>query len=157
MPCRPPALIPPPARRLRTPALLIAAGALCTGSAWADGARPAAGPADPMARVQQLIGDATCRSDADCRTIGVGHRACGGPQAYLPWSSRRTPARDVGALEAAAAATRTAPARTTEPMMSSCQVAVDPGARCVGAVAGSAGAPSRPGRCQLREAAPPVR
>lgn len=153
----------PISRRLpRVRVLLIALAAMSAGSAWADGSRAGTGPADPMAEVQRLIGDAACRNDADCRTVGVGHRACGGPQAYLPWSAWRTSAR---ALDQAAAATRAparatagaAPARTPEPMMSTCQVAVDPGARCVGATPGTPGGSGRSGTCQLRQDAPTAR
>jgi hypothetical protein len=31
-----------------------------------------------------------CRVDSDCRVVGVGVRSCGGPQQYLPWSTRAT-------------------------------------------------------------------
>ncbi len=147
-------LLPITRRLPRVRALLIALAAMSAGSAWADGSRAGTGPADPMAEVQRLIGDAACRKDADCRTVGVGHRACGGPQAYLPWSAWRTSAP---ALNQAAAATRTAPPRTTEPMMSTCQVAVDPGAHCAAVAPGKSGAGERSGVCQLGPAAPRAR
>lgn len=144
-------LRPPPdlARALGRLALLGCAG-FAAAAAVADTTRPA----DPMAEVQRLIGDAACRSDADCRTIGVGHRACGGPLRYLPWSAWRTSAH---ALQRAATASRAAPVGGDAPTMSTCQVPVDPGARCVGAAAGAAAAAARPGTCQLRADAPAVR
>ena len=127
----------------------VAAGLLLSGAgARADGATAARAPADPMAAVQRLIGDAACRSDADCRTVGVGHRACGGPLSYLPWSAWRTSAH---ALQQAAAATREPVPAAGEGTVSTCQVPVDPGARCIGASAGA------PGTCRLRQDAPVIR
>jgi len=118
------------------------------------GARAAGGTtapqatADPMATVRRLIGDAACRSDADCRTIGVGHRACGGPLHYLPWSAWRTSAH---ALQQAAAATRVPAPTTGEGTMSSCQVPMDPGAHCAGTT------PGAPGICRLTLTEAPAR
>ena len=131
----------PATRHRRHRALAIVAIGLSGTVAWADAAPGGTRRADPMAQVLHLVGDAACRSDADCRTIGVGHRACGGPQRYLAWSAWRTSAH---ALQHAAAATRTPAPPTGEGMVSTCQVPVDPGARCAGAAAGQAGT------CQLR-------
>jgi hypothetical protein len=115
---------------------------LVTATACANGPSPAT--PDRLAPVLALVGDAACRSDADCRTIGVGQRACGGPSRYLAWSAWRTSGH---ALEKAAAATRVPPVSPTgEGMMSTCQVLADPGAQCVrpAATAGQ-------GTCQLRQ------
>ncbi|NRF69095.1 hypothetical protein HLB44_19040 [Aquincola sp. S2] len=101
------------------------------------------------ASVDELIGDAACSSDAECRTVGVGALACGGPQAWRAWSIRRT--TDEAALERAVQQQRQereqAIAKRGE--MSICRVVPDPGAHC--AKPADAGA----GRCVLRAAGAP--
>ncbi|TFW13962.1 hypothetical protein E4L96_18930 [Massilia arenosa] len=86
-----------------------------------------------------LTAAGTCTADADCRTLPVGARACGGPEAYLPYSTKGT---DVPALQALAdqlAAERRAEiARTGE--QGTCMFKPDPGAEC------------RAQRCTLRRA-----
>jgi hypothetical protein len=47
-------------------------------------------PAQALQAIERAIGDAPCDSNADCRVIGVGAKACGGPERYLPWSTRYT-------------------------------------------------------------------
>lgn len=135
-------------------ACTLALALLGTG-AVADTTAPKAkaGAADAQAKVQALIGDAACRSDADCHTLPVGRRACGGPAQYLPWSAWRTSGK---ALTDAAAPTLKAAPAEGEGMMGTCQVLMDPGAQCQRA-AGAAS--STPGRCVLRQAPalPPVR
>ena len=46
-------------------------------------------------RIEQLEAEAKtlarvdgCLASADCRTAGVGSRACGGPRYYIPWCAR---------------------------------------------------------------------
>lgn len=135
---------PRTARRSLAVASLLALGALATGCgaspAGARATEPAA-PSDALASVRVLIGDAACDQDDQCRTVAVGSKACGGPEAYLAWSTRRT---DTKALDAAAAAYGTA--RTGRAMpggrVSDCMFVSDPGAMCL---------PSPGGRsCQLR-------
>ena len=95
--------------------------------------------------IQALIGDAACQTDAQCRTIGVGAKACGGPQSYLAWSTART---DESALRAMADASAAADRKQAEAkgMMSTCSVVPDPGAFCdVGRPASGAA-----GTCRLR-------
>ncbi len=91
-------------------------------------------PADvALAEVRQLISQAVCTTDADCRTMAIGSKACGGPEAYLAWSVRQT---DPQALSAAAA--RHADQQRTQNQkpggrMSNCAWVSDPGAQCVAA------------------------
>jgi hypothetical protein len=83
-----------------------------------------------------LIGPAACSADAQCRTVAVGAKACGGPAAYLAWSTQGTDAARLAAL-----AQRQADAQRREieasGRRSNCAVVTDPGAACVAA------------RCQL--------
>ena len=94
-------------------------------------------PADPLAPVTALIGDAACDHSSQCRTVAIGAKACGGPEAFLAWSTRRT---DAKALEAAVAAQGRAQVQDVPPgrRVSNCQFVADPGAACVPAGSGRA-------------------
>lgn len=65
-------------------------------AAAVDPAAPAAaaGPrSDALhARVVQLIGEAECDAQEQCRTAGLGAKPCGGAETWLPWSSKVTDA-----------------------------------------------------------------
>ena len=115
-----------PARAARQVAGLAAALLLSTACA---GAPPSAPVADSASRLDVLIGDAMCESDAQCRTVGIGSKACGGPRAYRAWSSLRT---DAGTLQPAAEqeARRSRAAATASGILSNCAVVADPGAHC---------------------------
>lgn len=122
---------------------LATAGPVSADSMAAASAPGQAVAPDPLARVRALIGDAACTNDAQCRTIGVGAKACGGPEAYLAWSTARTDAQALEAAVAAYGSTRLdAVARGGR--VSNCAIIVDPGAWC--RPAGQATA------CQLRRA-----
>jgi len=67
-------------------------------AAAVDAAAPSAAKAEPKsaalhARVVQLIGEAECDAQAQCRTVGLGAKPCGGAESWLPWSSKVTDAR----------------------------------------------------------------
>ena len=86
--------------------------------------------AESLAAVLKLIGSARCSSDADCRTQPMGHRACGGPDAFLAWSVRDTDPVQLQQAVAGHEAVLGAAARPGQ-RFSTCEVLVDPGARCV--------------------------
>lgn len=104
--------------------LLLAAGVAVTAACAAQ-----IPPRSDRASIQSLIGDAACSSDAQCKTIGVGAKACGGPQSYLAFSTART---DESALRALAEASAEADRKRAEAkgMVSTCSVVPDPGAFC---------------------------
>lgn len=94
-----------------------------------------ASPAAPAAasglwqQIQAASANPACDNDSQCHTIGVGAKACGGPQSYLPWSSKQDDGATLKQLvERHAAALRAQDAR--EAMMSTCSVVSDPGASC---------------------------
>ena len=93
-------------------------------------------------RIDALIGDAACRADEDCSTIGIGWLACGGPQSWRAWSRTVT---DAAALDQAVAVHRALRqqqiARSGE--MSVCALVADPGALCEAAPGGA-------GQCRPR-------
>lgn len=119
-------------------ALLLAAATLAT--ACAAQGPVAAGPTS-RAAIESLVGEAPCDADAQCRTVGVGAKACGGPARYLAWSSRHT---DAAALQRAVEqdARRARADAEAAGILSNCSIAVDPGASCVRQ------------RCQLRPRGP---
>lgn len=118
--------------------LLAVSTALTTGCAARS---PVASAPTSRASVEALIGEASCDADAQCRTVGVGAKACGGPARYLAWSSRHT---DATALQRAVEddARRARAEAEKAGILSNCSVTVDPGATCVRQ------------RCQLRPRGP---
>lgn len=111
--------------------------AACAGGGTAG--PPRAAPDD----VEALIGSASCDTDLQCGTIGVGAKACGGPARYLAWSSRTT---EAAALKQAAErqAKKARLEAEVAGVMSTCSVVVDPGAYCA----------TSERRCRLRSVAP---
>lgn len=99
-----------------------------------------------LAHIESLIGSAQCRTDADCRTLAIGQRACGGPDHLIAWSVRAT---DEAALRRAVADLEAKRRTTSLPggTASTCVVLVDHGAACVAESA------ARARRCVLRAGA----
>jgi hypothetical protein len=113
--------------RLAGLALLLASSACRSDAPQAPST--ATGSAPLLARIEAARGNAACDSDDQCHTIGVGHKACGGPERYLAWSSRNDDGTRLRALVAEHAAARQAE-DTKKGMMSTCSVVPDPGATC---------------------------
>ena len=97
---------------------------------------PAAEPAAESERLGQelraLIGGASCSSDAQCRTLAVGAKACGGPAAYLAWSVQGTDAQKLADTAARQAAAQRREIQASG-LRSNCALVTDPGAACVAA------------------------
>lgn len=132
--CRPPS--PPPARpcdalighgAARPVACLAALLLAFAGQARSSGA--VTGESSLQARILAEIGAARCDIDADCRTLAVGHKACGGPQLWLAWSGGADLA---GRLEDLAGRLSALQRRRDERSgaVSNCQFNADPGATC---------------------------
>ena len=115
----------------------------CSGvSASGEAAAPAAPAAPPVAaapaapgnqglwpQIQANIGAASCDSSAQCRTLAVGHKSCGGPESYVAYSTKSgDSARLVRLGEQYAAARKAENERSG--MVSNCMMMVDPGATC---------------------------
>lgn len=83
-----------------------------------------------LARIRAEIGDARCDGDAQCRTLAVGEKACGGPAQYLAWSGPAARGRKLEAW-AAELATLQRQRAAAGGLMSNCQYMPDPGAACV--------------------------
>ena len=122
------------------PILMLLACVTCVACAAAASstARPKAAATndDTLARIRALIGDAACTDASQCHTLAIGARPCGGPQAYLPWSSAKTDGAALAVLSARFKQEREA-AIAASGEQSTCRFLPDPGAVC------------RAGTCQL--------
>ena len=92
-------------------------------------------PADPVAASRTAVTRLlvlNCRENTDCATVGVGARACGGPEQYLAYAVRETPEPALRkATQDFARQRRKQLEERGE--MSTCELLTDPGARCTAA------------------------
>lgn len=114
--------------RLACACILGIASAACIGAPKSDTQTQSG--ASLWQQIQAEVGDAACDGPQQCHTIAVGAKSCGGPEAYLAWSSKRSDASRLASLAA-----RHAAARKIENerggMQSDCTLVLDPGASCV--------------------------
>lgn len=108
----------------------------CTATASAPAKPQAPDAGDTLAKIRALIGAAACTDGSQCHTLALGARPCGGPQAYLPWSSASTDRAALAVLGEQFRKERAA-AIAASGEMSDCRFLPDPGAVC------------RAGTCQL--------
>ena len=114
---------------------LSLAGVACAGDGTAPAPVPAPVPASSPVTAQGLpaitaaIGLAACDTPAQCRSIGIGAKACGGPESYRAWSVKGVDERALRAAVAAHAAARQAENLRSD-MRSTCALEPDPGATC---------------------------
>lgn len=80
-------------------------------------------------RIVTEIGGAACSSHAQCRTIALGAKACGGPQAWLAWSTSVSREATLSALSEQLASLQKK-RQAQSGMVSTCQFIADPGALC---------------------------
>lgn len=109
-----------------------------------------AGEKESIKAITALIGDAACDSDSQCKTLAVGAKACGGPEYYLAWSTKRT---DAAALGETAKSDLSAPRNMAANRggASNCVFVTDPGAYCAPAAGrGADSASQQGGTCRLR-------
>lgn len=113
----------------------VALAALTACSTAAPPASPAASAAaaaatDAPDQARALIGDAACSDDSQCRTVGWGAKACGGPSHWIAYSTART---DTVALEQLARqhAEQQRASQARSGIVSNCMYVADPGAQCV--------------------------
>lgn len=105
------------------------------------GAPAAPGAGGLAAQISAEIGDAACDNAQQCRTLAYGHKACGGPERYLAYSTKRSDSARLAQLgEQLARQRRDEDVRSG--MMSTCSVTPDPGATCTA------------GRCVLQPQGP---
>ena len=90
-------------------------------------AKPAAG--NLLQQIKAEIGDAACDTSQQCKSLPVGSRACGGPETYLPWSTKRSNGEKLTRL-ADQHSNQRKEQDTKAGMISTCQMISDPGATC---------------------------
>ena len=81
-------------------------------------------------KIQDEIGTAECDNASQCRTMPVGHKACGGPEGYVAYSTKSGNSARLLALGEQYAAARKAENERSG-ILSNCMVERDPGATCV--------------------------
>ena len=112
-------------------ALLLLVSA-CQAQPVAPVATPALAPAVEatlLAKLRTEIGDARCSTDTQCRSLAIGHKACGGPQQWWPWSTTTTQLERLQAWADELAALQKQRADASGGV-SNCQYVADPGAVC---------------------------
>lgn len=97
---------------------------------------PGAAAGSTLEQIRTMIGNAACTGPSQCRTLPVGARACGGPEAYLPYSTANLNEPALRALAERYKSERQAQNQASG-MVSDCRFIPDPGAVC------------RAGTCQL--------
>jgi hypothetical protein len=89
-------------------------------------------PADEaalLARLRTEIGEARCTADTQCRTLGIGHKACGGPQQWWAWSTLTARGERLQAWADELAALQKK-RQEASGMLSNCLYVADPGTVC---------------------------
>jgi len=134
---------------IRSARVAVGAVAIAFAAFAAFAVTPALPSAEAPRSVAALVGDAACRSDADCATLPLAEQGCGGPQGWLAYSVRRTD-RAALALALGRTATTTGPAAGA----STCRIVPNPGASCATSSAAREAplAAALGGQCRLRPA-----
>ncbi|MET3134894.1 hypothetical protein AAKU55_005197 [Oxalobacteraceae bacterium GrIS 1.11] len=96
-----------------------------------------------LGQIHALIGAAPCTGSAQCATLALGAKSCGGPEFYLAWSTANTTAPKLAALAARFQGLRQAEDAASG-AMSDCRMVSDPGAVCQKPTGADAG------KCVLR-------
>ncbi|MEC5163372.1 MULTISPECIES: hypothetical protein [unclassified Janthinobacterium] len=109
--------------------LFLLGCAACGATTSAPPAVPAAHAQDTLRQIRAMVGAAPCGASTQCHTLALGAKACGGPEAYLAWSSAATREGALLALAARYRAQREAE-NVASPLLSDCRLVEDPGALC---------------------------
>lgn len=121
-------------KRLPGVCLVLVLGLAACGAAQPPVTVPPSAAAGEGAQLLVLIraeiGDAACSADAQCRTLPIGARACGGPAAWWAWS---TASADGAKLQTLAARLHAVEQERLlrEGLLSTCIALPDSGAACV--------------------------
>ena len=86
------------------------------------------------AQLREETARPSCSSSAQCRTVAVGAKACGGPAAYLPYSTQTTNEQDFPKLaeeQRVLSELYTRLRSEAQGLGSDCMLVTDPGVACV--------------------------
>jgi hypothetical protein len=122
--------------------LRLAAASLLILTACAGARSPAPAPAPPppalapenaitslWQQIKSANANLSCDNSSQCHSLGIGSKACGGPENYLAWSSKNSDGAQLKELVAQHSAARRAEDQR-QGMMSTCSMINDPGASC---------------------------
>jgi len=124
--------------RLAAASLMIFAASACGSAPPPASPAPASAPTPaPVVgktealwkKIQDANADTSCDTQSQCHTIGVGSKACGGPERYMAWSSKNNDGAKLKTLVEQHSAARRADDQRQQ-MMSTCSLVSDPGATC---------------------------
>jgi hypothetical protein len=121
--------IPRPLLALCSLAVLSLGGLACATDTVPVAGTEAKTAAALFVPVKALIGDAACDHPSQCRAVGVGAKACGGPSGYLAWSVKNTDQKALLAAVQAHAAAEKAENQASG-LISDCQMKPEPTATC---------------------------
>lgn len=81
-------------------------------------------------RIEMVTSESSCTSDFQCRTIAVGKRPCGGPEAFYAYSASNADTTTL--IDMVSEYNRVQSSISVKrPRSAECRVITDPGARCV--------------------------
>ena len=83
-----------------------------------------------LSKINAAIGEAPCQNDDQCRTIGLGATACGGPAAWQPWSTQTNGQGETLQALTEQYARVQRQRQSQDGMVSTCRYIQDPGAQC---------------------------
>ena len=85
------------------------------------------------AELEALIGDASCNTSQQCQSLAVGHKPCGGPSYFLPYSTKGLKQDEISHLEALARESSELSKRWNElnPRLSNCMLEQPPVLVCL--------------------------
>ncbi len=121
-----------PTRRAGPLGWAVLAAWLVAACAAADAPVAQAAAVDTAALYRQIrdeVGDARCSANDQCRSTPLGHKACGGPEAYLVWSTAASDEKRLAGLLSQYNAARKLESQQPG-RVSDCSMVQDPGARC---------------------------
>jgi len=110
-------------------AVLLLLCLACGSCTWPVSAQEQASSAALLTQIREAIGPAPCTQSAQCKTLAVGAKVCGGPEAYMAWSTRYTDETRLNALAVRHRALRESENAASQER-SNCLAVTDPGAVC---------------------------
>lgn len=96
----------------------------------ANASSPRAAEALVLSKINAAIGEAPCQNDDQCRTIGLGATACGGPAAWQPWSTQTNGQGETLKALTEQYARLQRQRQSQDGMVSTCRYIQNPGAQC---------------------------
>lgn len=95
----------------------------------AVGASEKSDAAQLLEQIRSNIGNAACNDQQQCKSLGLGLKACGGPEMYLAWSTLTTNAQLLSSLSQRYRSLREEQIKAAGEI-SNCMLIKDPGAYC---------------------------